>query len=334
MSEERCIVCHVPRRSFKDHFLAFYEETYIQYMTVALGFYGLANLYNLLGFPFLRPVAFAFAALMMVFFGGRMLLFPRTVWKEVNTPTGVIAYQSGVMVIYFFSTMLHPYFPQVAFYLWSASLFFNGVFLWRFVSMTRANFLYSQITPAWYLIFVGAAAGGMTGITFGLTTVPYLILAYGLGAYTLLTPIMMYRLLKMSSLKRKMQPVKAVMCASPALCMVALLTIIPVARFSTTVGLLILSQFFLFWLYSHFNVFRLMPFCVTFSSFTFPLAISTTALFTFRNTYFEKATAAYQALSWLGYLELVIATTIILYVIGLFLYDSYWMWYRTRLDLS
>ena len=185
----------------------------------------------------------------------------------------------------------------------------------------------------WYLIFVGIGAGAVTGYQLDFTRVAHFVAYYASLAYIIMTPLVLYRLLRFYPLSQKMQPTKAILVAAPSLSLVALLTVNPNLSIVIALPLFILSQGFLFWLYVNFELFRLIPFCVTFGSFTFPLGISSTALYMFRTMVLTPGSVAAEVIRVIGYIEVFVAAIVIFYIIGLFIYNSYWLWYGIGVKL-
>lgn len=314
---------------------AFVENSYIQFLTICLGFFSLANVYALYGFPQMKVIAFVVTGIVVSISILRALYLPEKIIAELKTPAGLAAYQTGVMSVYFFSVFLASLDRPFGQGVWCVAFATNLLLIILFVQQNiRYGFSFLAITPVWYLIFVGIGAGGITAQQIGFTRISVIIAVYAALAYVIMTPLVLIRLTKYNPLVQKMQPTKAILCAAPSLSLVGLLTVYPNLPFYIALPFIILSQFFLYLLYGNFYLFTYVPFCVTFSSFTFPLGISATALFMFRHIYLDANSVAFKMLGILGAIELVVATYIIFYVIWLFFYNTYWLWYSVGLKVK
>ncbi|MFM9414528.1 hypothetical protein ACKQTC_09130 [Peptococcus simiae] len=311
-----------------DHFQEFLRRAYIQWMTICLGVASMTNAINYLGLADWRVPSAIFTAFIILAVFLRALYLPGTFMKELTSPAGMAAYQTGIMSVYFMCVQLLKLDAPLAHAIWTVAFACNLVLITLFLQQyVRKNFAFLALTPVWYLIFVGIGVAAITGMQMDFNRLALVVAIYAICAYTIMTPFMFIRVLGHDELHYKLQPTKAIMCAAPSVVYLGLNAAFPQVPFIAGLALFALSQGFLFWFYSNIRIFSILPFCVTFASFTFPMGISTMFLFVFRDNYFALSSIIYKGLTLVGGLEFIIACLVVLWVIWQFIVNSYWLWY-------
>lgn len=293
----------------------------IQYMTLSLGLFSLANLLiyaGWSGFSLVASVVFLFTLLSMLL---RSFVWPDIFFEEIRKPNEISSYVTGILAAYFFVRELYSFSPRLAVTLWFVAFLCNLTLVGQFVRIQirrHKNPLY--MTPIWYLIFVSICAAALNGHLIGIQILPYLILAFAFISYLVITPILIRRLILGPPFDQVQEPAKALMCATPSLILLSFMNIFPNSPMLFALLLLLISQLFLLWLYSiMITSFRREAFIPGYASFTFALATSCLDLAHFRDRFLTPGEGVYELLSALARIEMGIASMIILYLLFCFI---------------
>ncbi|MFT6899880.1 MAG: exfoliative toxin A/B [Colwellia sp.] len=202
--------------------------------------------------------------------------------------------------------------------LWLIALILHCIFLMVFAYHRVAEFKLHHLLPSWFVPPVGliVAAVSFSG-TPNLYGLAITALNFGLTAYAVLLPLMLYRLIFCEKIPLEAKPTIAILAAPASLCLAGYLSIIAIP--SAIVVTLLAGIACLMTLVVYFSFFHLLrlPFSYGYAAFTFPMVISATALFkmvTWLET-FNINTIQIKPIIDLAYLELLIASVIVLYVV-------------------
>jgi len=201
--------------------------------------------------------------------------------------------------------------------LWLASLLLHCLFLIIFFYHRAAEFQLHHLLPSWFVPPVGliVAAVSFSG-TIHLEWLAIASLNFGLLAYSILLPLMLYRLIFCESIILDAKPTIAILAAPASLCLAGYLSIIAVPSpiiVAVLAGIACLMTVVVY--FAFFHLLRL-PFSYGYAAFTFPMVISATAMFkvvTWLETFnlsIEEITPVIN----LAYIELAIASVMVIYV--------------------
>ncbi|WP_019612949.1 TDT family transporter [Psychromonas ossibalaenae] len=200
--------------------------------------------------------------------------------------------------------------------LWLTAIVLHLIFLSVFIYYRCKNFTVEHILPSWFIPPVGivVAAVSFPGGVF--VSLAQTLFVFGLAAYAVLLPVMLYRLFFTTTIADNEKPTIAIFAAPASLLLAGYLTIAENPHHLLVVilgGLAVLMTFFIYFAFT--KLLRL-PFSPAYSAFTFPLVIGATAMY---------KTAAYLSASQfdpqlavmagrLADIELLIATLMVAYV--------------------
>jgi exfoliative toxin A/B len=202
--------------------------------------------------------------------------------------------------------------------LWVISLILHCSFLMVFIYHRAAEFKLHHLLPSWFVPPVGliVAAVSFSG-TADLQWLAVAALNFGLSAYAILLPLMLYRLIFCETIPLEAKPTIAILAAPASLCLAGYLSVITIP--SPIIVALLAGIACLMTLVVYFSFFHLLrlPFSYGYAAFTFPMVISATAMFkmvAWLET-FNINPIKIQPILDLAYLELLIASGIVVYVV-------------------
>lgn len=201
--------------------------------------------------------------------------------------------------------------------LWWIALVVHALFLISFVIARVINFKLSDMVPSWFVPPTGIVVAAITLPAGALyTTIGQIICVIGVILYLIMIPTMIFRLVLGEIVPEGIRPTIAILAATPALIVTALLTVFPHPDMVLTLcfqGVALLLALATYVMLIH--LLRL-PFAPSFSAFTFPLVICGTA--SLKLTYWANQTIPgfhdHQIMSWIANIQLYIATVVCAYI--------------------
>jgi len=190
------------------------------------------------------------------------------------------------------------------------------IFLASFVFYRSKSFNIKQILPSWFIPPIGIVLAIVTHPGGLPTLFANLLLLFGLISYTILLPIILYRLLFSGPLDNGQKPILIILATPASLLLLAYFTVTTQANFFL-VGLL-LTIAILMTLYAYIAFFKLLrlPFMPSYTAFTFPLVAGAITLFKTQHFLLETGMSMQwaAAIEQLAYVELIIASAMVVYV--------------------
>jgi len=226
----------------------------------------------------------------------------------------VPTFAMGTMVV---SNSVHHFFPALGNALWLAAVVLHFVFLVSFLYHRFQNFELHHMVPSWFVPPVGiiVADVSFTGSLL-LKPVADFALMFGLIAYAVMLPMMIYRLMFTHEVPDAAKPTIAIMAAPASLSLAGYLTVSnhpsPVI-IGLLFGIAVLMTAIIY--LAFFKLMRL-PFSPGYAAFTFPMVIGATALFK-TASWMESVNVAaeyVEQVRWLAGFELFVATIVVGYV--------------------
>lgn len=215
------------------------------------------------------------------------------------------------------SHSLGHFMPNLGDAVWLLAVGLHIVFLVRFLYHRAQEFELHHMVPSWFVPPVGII---VADVSFSgnpaLSAVAHGALMFGMVAYAVMLPMMIYRFMFTHEVPDAAKPTMAIMAAPASLSLAGYLTV--TAEPSPVIVSLLFGIAILMTTIIYLAFFKLLklPFSPGYAAFTFPTVIGSTALYKLA-TWMEQAGVASEYVNqvhWLAGLELVVATLVVSYV--------------------
>ncbi|NOH79055.1 TDT family transporter [Vibrio sp. RE86] len=259
----------------------------------------------------------AIASVLLVILAVKFLFHNHLLRQDLAHPvvgSVVPTFAMGTMVV---SNSLGHFFPLAGDALWLVAVALHIIFLASFVYHRSQSFELHHMVPSWFVPPVGIV---VADVSFSgnpaLDVVAHGALIFGMVAYAVMLPMMIYRFMFTHEVPDVAKPTMAIMAAPASLSLAGYLTVTadpsPVIV-GVLFGIAILMTAIIY--LAFFKLLRL-PFSPGYAAFTFPMVIGSTALFKLaawmENIGVEDHYVA--QVHWLAGVELIIATLVVGYV--------------------
>ncbi|EDP58711.1 glycerophosphodiester phosphodiesterase [Vibrio sp. AND4] len=226
----------------------------------------------------------------------------------------VPTFAMGTMVV---SKSLGHFFSVAGDVLWLVAVVLHIVFLVSFLYHRAKDFELHHMVPSWFVPPVGII---VADVSFSgnpvLDPIAYGTLVFGMVAYAVMLPMMIYRFMFTHEIPDVAKPTMAIMAAPASLSLAGYLTV------TTSPSPVIIALLFgiavLMTAITYLAFFKLLrlPFSPGYAAFTFPMVIGATALFKTADWMEARGLAAHyvQQVRGLAGIELVVATIVVFYV--------------------
>lgn len=246
----------------------------------------------------------------------KFILHPHIIWQELRHPVlGSIlpTFSMGLMLVSKALSMLHGGAGQT---LWLLAVTLHILLMLVFGWHRLRNLDLQQMVPSWFVPFVGIILAAVTFPAPHYASLAKALLYFGMLAYAVLLPVMVYRLMFMHEVADAAKPTLAIMAAPASLSLVGYLMVEPEPSLLLCAVLLGLALLMTCAIYLAFFKLLRLPFTPGFAAFTFPMAVGATALYKVAlHLEAYPAAARYVAqLRTLAVAETVVATLIVGYV--------------------
>ncbi|WP_018693637.1 TDT family transporter [Algicola sagamiensis] len=227
----------------------------------------------------------------------------------------VPTFAMGLMVV---SHSLRQFLAMAGDMLWLLAVILHIVFLLSFFYHRVRDFSLHQMVPSWFVPPVGII---VADVSFAgnpvLEPIAHGTLIFGIIAYAIMLPIMIYRLMFNEEIPDVAKPTMAIMAAPASLSLAGYLTV--TATPSPVIVALLFGIAVLMTACIYVAFFKLLrlPFSPAYAAFTFPMVIGATALFKLANWVKTQGLSDeyVQQIRSLATFELIIATCVVLYVV-------------------
>lgn len=226
----------------------------------------------------------------------------------------VPTFAMGTMVV---SNSLGHFFPVAGDVLWLVAVALHIVFLVSFLYHRAKDFELHHMVPSWFVPPVGII---VADVSFSgnpvLAPIAHGALVFGMVAYAVMLPIMIYRFMFTHEIPDAAKPTMAILAAPASLSLAGYLTVTATPSpviIALLFGIAVLMTAIIY--LAFFKLLRL-PFSPGYAAFTFPMVIGATALFKTANWMEANGLAAHyvQQVRGLGGIELIVATIVVTYV--------------------
>lgn len=256
------------------------------------------------------------ASVLLLLLIGKFMLHPTILKDELSHPvigSVIPTFAMGLMVV---SKSLGDYIPQAGLTLWLVAIGIHVIFLSAFIYYRAIDFKLEHMVPSWFVPPIGII---VAAVSFPVSDYQWLanaILVFGMLAYLVMLPLMLYRLIFCQAIPDAAKPTIAILAAPASLSLAGYLTVceqasIPLVALLLSIAILMTSIIYL----AFFHLLKL-PFSPGYAAFTFPMVIGATALFK-TAAWLTQFNNMGELAIWIKYLaefELVIATLVVVYV--------------------
>lgn len=259
----------------------------------------------------------AIASILLAILAVKFLVHNHLLRQDLAHPvvgSVVPTFAMGTMIV---SSSVSHFYPLAGDVIWLTAVLLHVVFLICFLYHRAKDFELHHMVPSWFVPPVGIIVADVAfSGTPALQPVADATLLFGMAAYAVMLPIMIYRLMFTHEIPDTAKPTIAILAAPASLSLAGYLTVThtpsPVV-IGVLFGIAILMTAIIY--LAFFKLLRL-PFSPGYAAFTFPMVIGATALF--------KTVAWMQGLGvaqhyvaqvqWLAAVELLVATVVVVYV--------------------
>lgn len=259
----------------------------------------------------------AIASVLLVVLAVKFLLHNHLLREDLAHPVVGSVVPTFAMATMVVSSSLGHFFPLVGDMLWLVAVALHVVFLVSFIYHRAQQFELHHMVPSWFVPPVGII---VADVSFSgnpmLSQIAHGALLFGMLAYAVMLPMMIYRFMFTHEIPDAAKPTMAIMAAPASLSLAGYLTVTadpsPVI-ISVLFGIAVLMTAII---YLAFIKLLRLPFSPGYAAFTFPMVIGSTALFKLA-VWMENVGVASKYVAqvhWLAGFELVIATIVVSYV--------------------
>ncbi len=203
--------------------------------------------------------------------------------------------------------------PIIAYPIWFAAVCLHITMMVLFFTFQLTNFKMSNIVPSWFLYPVGLISSSLAGTQFGHTVFSETLVNTCITIYFFMLPLVLYRLVFEGMLPRRARPTLAIMAAPINLTLATYLVNFkhpdPILT-GALAGIAITMTVMIYLCY--FRLLRL-KFQPSIAAVTFPSVISAVAMHRL-TTFFEQYHPRWHWLHDFGFLDLMIATILVVWV--------------------
>ncbi|MDD1783803.1 TDT family transporter [Enterovibrio sp. ZSDZ35] len=255
--------------------------------------------------------------IMLLMIALKFMMSPKGLWTDLQHPvvgSVVPTFAMGVMIV---SNAIGKAVPWAGDALWLAAVAAHVAFLGSFVYHRAKDFSLSHMVPSWFVPPVGLI---VADVAFSgnpaLRPVADAVLIFGLFAYAVLLPLMLYRLIFCGEVPDAAKPTIAIMAAPASLSLAGYLTVSQNPSPLIVAVLLGIALLMTLVIYVSFAYLMRLPFSPGYAAFTFPMVIGSTALYK-TAVWMQSVGIAPEyvhQVSIMALIELVVATVVVGYV--------------------
>lgn len=262
-----------------------------------------------------RNICGSLAALLLLLLLIKIFTYPKDIFEDLNNPMIASVSPTFTMGLMILSTYIKPYFPKAAFGIWVFGFILNIILIIYFTKKFILNFNMQKLFPSYFIVYVGIVAASVTAPVYNQNNVGQAVFWFGLILYLLLLPIVIYRVLVVKGMPEPAMPTVAIIAAPASLCLTGYLASFQVKNFSMVAFLSVLSFIMFLGVLLYLPKLLKLKFYPSYSSFTFPLAISAVAMKQ-TNAYLLKLHKSLYLLNYLVKFQEILTILIVLYVLN------------------
>lgn len=258
------------------------ERMPIPVVATAVGACTLSNVYSGLGFPIIRHITMIFGTVIFLAYLYKFIKYPKAVKNDYNNTLFASLYGVFSMLLMLLSSYYIAWIPAFKYVLIFAVLLHAFQIVLFLKLKLFKNFDKTFFIPSWFVTLNGIMVSTVVGINALPSAMVTAIFCWGVFAYTLFIPFMIYRLIKFE-IKPPTYHSQAILIAPASLIVATYVNIVTQESFVGTPNLLFVSIYYIAVLLSLLFViiklpkFFAVPFAPTFAGLTFPMAIGIVA---------------------------------------------------------
>lgn len=255
------------------------------------------------------------AAVMIALVFAKFALHPKVLWNELAHPVVGSVIPTSAMALMVVSASVGKFNPAGGALLWYCAVAAHLIFLTVFTVNRARQFDLQHMVPSWFVPPIGLVVAVLTVPNAGAQGLADGLLTFGIAAYAVLLPMMLYRMIFVENIADAAKPTIAIMAAPPSLCLAGYLSFVEQPQMLMTLVLLGIAMLMTLLIYIAFWRLLRLPFSPGYAAFTFPMVISATAMFkasTFASTALTAEVAS--QLHSIAMVELAVATLVVGYV--------------------
>lgn len=283
---------------------------------LALGTAGLGNVLASELHYSLRYICATIALAFLLMVAIKKIAHPKQLINEITHPVAgsfIPAFDMALMVI---ADIIAHHSLIIGQIIWYSAICLHLVFAVYFIYYRIRDFDLNHMLPSWFVPPVGIIVACVTSGQMHAPFLTHIIFYVGFTCYCILLPIMIYRLIFGDRIVDAQLPAFGIMGAPASLCLAGYLSVFKDPN-PTIIGMLLALALMMTALV-YISLYRINPkrisFIPIYASFTFPMAIGSTALIKYAN-YVGINTVSGQFWHLLGLVELSGATVIISWVL-------------------
>lgn len=206
------------------------------------------------------------------------ILHFETFKEELKHPTLGSFIPTLDMALMNFSVLLYVFSPILGKSLWLLCIALHFIFAVSFIYHRFNSWNLHHMVPSWFVPPIGIVVACVDSTSMNMPTLAHTLFYIGFFFYIIMLPFMLYRIIFVERIDDARLPTFAIMAAPPNLCLAGYLVAFnnpnpAIINFLFPLGLFMTALIYI----AMFKIFRL-SFTPVYASFTFPLAISSTAI--------------------------------------------------------
>jgi exfoliative toxin A/B len=261
-----------------------------------------------------RNIFGSISALVLLLLIIKLFTGPKDILEGFKNPLIASVSPTFTMGLMLLSTYIKPYFPAAAFGVWILGLLLNCFLIIYFTKKYIFNFNIQKIFPSYFIVYVGIVTASVTAPSFNQVNIGQAVFWFGLISYLCLLPIVIYRIFVIKAIPEPALPTITIMAAPASLCLTGYLASFQVKNFSMVMFLGALSLVMFLGVLLYLPKMLKIKFYPSYSSFTFPLAISAVAMKQ-TNAFLIKINKSIYLLKYLIKFQEILTVLIVAYVL-------------------
>ncbi|WP_047049868.1 TDT family transporter [Vibrio mexicanus] len=282
------------------------------------------NLVDLNGYG--QWVSAAISSILLMILAVKFLLHRHMLKEDLAHPVVGSVVPTFAMAVMIISNSIGQISPIAGDVIWLCAVFLHVTFLVSFLYHRAQNFELHHLVPSWFVPPVGIVVANVSySGNPALEMIANGALIFGMLAYAIMLPLMIYRFMFSEQIPDTAKPTMAIMAAPASLTLAGYLSM-SAEPSPVLIGLLFgIAVLMTMIIYLAFVRLLRLPFSAGYAAFTFPMVIGATALFKLTDwmTEIGMASKYINQVQTLAVVELVIATALVTYVGICYLY-FYW----------
>lgn len=241
-----------------------------------LGAATLSNVYQSLGYDWVRHLTMWASTVVLLFYIGKVILYPAVVKGEYKNTVPASLY-AGITMVTMILCSYYAVWVPAAKYVLIAAVCVHAVHIVIFLTRNVARGVnLDTFVPSWFVTCNGIMVSTVAGAAMLPPAMATAVLYWGLGIYTVIIPFMVWRLAT-REVKPAFLHTQAIVLAPCSLCLVSYLNLIKTPSAAVVWILTLCVMASLLFIIVKLPQFYSVPFNPGFAGLTFPMAIGVVA---------------------------------------------------------